>query len=72
MSATPGLARGGDMGMTVKRNAASLRNNENTLKVPAVAQWKRIRQVTVRLPVRSPDRGLMIRCCRDRWCRSQT
>lgn len=38
-----------------------------------MAQWKRIRLGTVRLPFRCLVllSGLRIQCCRELWCRSQ-
>ena len=39
-----------------------------------MVQWKQILRGTMRLQVRSLASlsGLRIRCCRERWCRSQT
>lgn len=47
---------------------------EGDLGVPIVAQWKRIRLVTMKLQVRSLASliGLRIHCCQELWCSSQT
>ena len=49
-------------------------HGRENIGVPIVAQWKRIRQGTMRLQVPSLAslRGLRIRPCRELWCRWQT
>ena len=47
---------------------------KNEIGVPAAAQQKRTRLVSMRMQVRSLAlfSGLRISCCHELWCRSQT